>query len=572
MASRLRHDALIACALALLMTMAWAWSDRADLATLRLPDTDDVVRLQQIRDWLGGQRWGDLTQHRLGPLPGLPMHWSRLADLGPAAIIAALTPWIGIAGAELAAVLIWPGLLFAVALFLIARIARRVGGPDTVTAAVVVAAIAYPATTIFLPGRIDHHGLQMVLLLAAIAAILRGGGMRPALAGACVGLSLIVGLETLPILAALGGIVLWRWIDRGAGSAPATFGTGAIATLVVGRLLFASEAFAFPACDGFTASAFVAALILASALPVIALLAHRTRDRRGRIMVAVALVVPAATLALLRSPQCLSPYGAVDPQLAALWLRHVEEAQSVFAAPPATGFGYGGLALTGLLATAWQAYRRRSANWIALALLLGVALAVGMVQLRGACAAALLAAPGLGAWIAAARARGGGWLAAAWIGSAGMLYPLAAQALVRHPASTGAVGKARGDCGSPAAMTALTHLAPGTVMAPVDAGAWALAATRHRVLGAPYHRNAAGNLAVYRFYAATPRQAVPLAAALRVDYVMACAGLPGAADPHSIAAALTRGGGLPGFVVRARAGDGTTIFARERLSGAVPTP
>ena len=81
MASRLRHDALIACALALLMTMAWAWSDRADLATLRLPDTDDVVRLQQIRDWLGGQRWGDLTQHRLGPLPGLPMHWSRLADL-----------------------------------------------------------------------------------------------------------------------------------------------------------------------------------------------------------------------------------------------------------------------------------------------------------------------------------------------------------------------------------------------------------------------------------------------------------------------------------------------------------
>lgn len=289
-------------------------------------------------------------------------------------------------------------------------------------------------------------------------------------------------------------------------------------------------------------------------------------------MAAIGVAVPAAAFALLRSPQCLSPYGAVDPRLAALWLRHVEEAQSVFTAAPATSFGYCGLATVGLLATVWQAGKRRSADGIALAVLLGVALAVGMVQLRGACAAALLAAPGLGAMIVAARARGGGWLAVAWIGSAGMLYPLAAQAVVRDPVSSGAVGKARGDCGSPAAMAPLGRLTPGTVMAPIDAGAWTLAATRHRVLAGPYHRNAAGNLAAYAFYAATPQRAASIAAALRVDYVMACAGLPGAADPRSTAAALVGGHGPPGFVMRTRASDGTTIFARERLSGAVPTP
>lgn len=569
---RLRHDALLACALAVLMTLAWSWADRAHLAMLRLPDTDDVVRLQQIRDWLGGQRWSDLTQHRLGPAPGLPMHWSRLADLGPAAIVAALTPWTGTPHAELAAVIVWPGLLFAVALWLIARIARRVGGAGTAMTAIVVAALAYPATSLFLPGRIDHHNMQIVLLLAAILAMLDGRGRTAAIAGACIGASLIVGLETLPILATLGAVMLWRWVDTGAGRPLAAFGLGIGATLAAGRLLFAGDGFAFPACDGFTAAAFAAALVLALALPVVALAGRVAGDRRGRLVAMAIVVVPAAGLALLRSPQCLSPYGAVDPRLVALWLSQVEEAQSVLAAPPATSLGYLGLAAVGLAATLWQAYRRRSADWTMLALLLAVAVAIAAWQLRGAGAAAILSAPGLAALIAAARRRGGGWLAFAWIGSAGMVYPLAAQALTGPGAPVAPAGGARGDCGSPAAMTALATLPPGTVMAPVDAGAWALAATRHHVLAAPYHRNTAGNLAAYRFYAAPPAPAVRIAAAFHVDYVMACAGLPGAADPRSAAATLASGRGLPGFARRSVATDGTTIFARQRLSGAVPTP
>ena len=567
---RLRHDALVACALAVVLTVAWAWSDWANLSVLRLPDTDDVVRLQQIRDWLGGQNWHDLTQHRLGLAPGLPMHWSRLADLGPAAIIATLTPWAGAARAELIAVLVWPGLLFAVALLLVARIARRLGDPDTAVPAIVVAAIAYPATTVFLPGRIDHHNVQIVLLLAATLGLLTRTPRALATAGVCVGTSLIVGLEMLPILAALGAILLCRWIGDGEGTPLAAFGGGAATSLMAGRLLFASDAFAFPACDGFTASAFVAALLLALALPAIATAGLGARNGRRRILVAAMIAIPAAVLALLRSPQCLSPYGAVDPRLAALWLSHVEEAQSVLTAAPATSLGYCGVALAGLVATGWQACRRRSADWAMLAVLLAVALAIGMVQLRGACAAAMLAAPGLASLIATTRARGGARLAAAWIASAGMLYPLAARALIQSPLPVPASG--RGDCGSAAAMAALARLAPGTVMAPIDAGAWVLAATRHRVIAGPYHRNAAGNLLSYRFYAARPEQAAPIAAAAGADYVMACVGLPGAVDPHSVAAALADGSGLPGFVRRLDATDGTVIYARQRLSEAASTP
>ncbi len=44
-------------------------------------DNDDVMRLIEVRDLLGGQGWFDLMQYRLGLGDGTLMHWSRLIDL-----------------------------------------------------------------------------------------------------------------------------------------------------------------------------------------------------------------------------------------------------------------------------------------------------------------------------------------------------------------------------------------------------------------------------------------------------------------------------------------------------------
>ncbi|MGK4455559.1 hypothetical protein, partial [Klebsiella pneumoniae] len=87
-------------------------------------------------------------------------------------MITVLTPALGRHGAELATVIAWPALLFAAALLFVARVTRRVEPQADARAAIVIAALAYPATGIFVPGRIDHHGLQMVLLLGALAALL----------------------------------------------------------------------------------------------------------------------------------------------------------------------------------------------------------------------------------------------------------------------------------------------------------------------------------------------------------------------------------------------------------------
>ena len=47
---------------------------------------DDWARLLQVRAWLDGQAFWDVTQYRMNPPEGFSMHWSRLVDLPLAAV------------------------------------------------------------------------------------------------------------------------------------------------------------------------------------------------------------------------------------------------------------------------------------------------------------------------------------------------------------------------------------------------------------------------------------------------------------------------------------------------------
>src|SRR5437763_854664 len=44
-------------------------------------DTDDAMRMVQVRDLMAGQGWFDMIAHRLDPPDGLLMHWSRVVDV-----------------------------------------------------------------------------------------------------------------------------------------------------------------------------------------------------------------------------------------------------------------------------------------------------------------------------------------------------------------------------------------------------------------------------------------------------------------------------------------------------------
>ena len=95
--------------------IAIGWSNVLDR---RFPDPDDAMRLLQVRDWLAGQSWFDVTQYRLNLPFGAPMHWSRLVDLPIAAVILLFRPIFGADGGETAALIIVPLLTLGAAMLL----------------------------------------------------------------------------------------------------------------------------------------------------------------------------------------------------------------------------------------------------------------------------------------------------------------------------------------------------------------------------------------------------------------------------------------------------------------------
>ena len=86
---------------------------------------DDFMRMVQVRDWINGQNWYNLTQYRLDPPAGAVMHWTRLVDMPIGALVLGLAPFAGRAGAELLAAALWPLLMLLPTLALAGLIARR---------------------------------------------------------------------------------------------------------------------------------------------------------------------------------------------------------------------------------------------------------------------------------------------------------------------------------------------------------------------------------------------------------------------------------------------------------------
>ena len=513
--SRLNVAALV---LALPMCIAWTIGDWSNLIALNLPDTDDAMRLQQVRDWIAGQRFGDVSQHRLGG--GLKMHWSRISDVVLAAIMLGLRPLAGQHAAEVAAVILWPAIQFAALLLLVASIARRIA-PQAVGTALVLAALAYPASALFLPGRIDHHALQLLLVLVQLRALLARPGTTPGVvAGVAVAIGAAIGLETAPFAVVTCVILLFDWLrgHEGAGVRLSGFGLAIAAGLVVLMPLTGRGGL----CD--TVQPLIPVAIAGGlALSALGRLARHRWPWLAATIVALAIIGWPAVQPCLKGP-----YSGVDPLVQRLWLAQVAEAQPLLAAPLSSAIAYGGLLLVGLVASAYLTATRQGTWWRVIAYQ-AMAVLITLAQVRGAYVGAALAALPIAVLIGDARARSSlSMVLALWVAGTGLSWSLLAGAI--QPDQANAAGPS---CTRAGVIARLNALPPGLVMAGIDLGSYILAGTRHSVVAAPYHRNDAGNRDLYRFFLGAPDVAHAIAATWQVDYVVVCPGDLGALTPSS---------------------------------------
>jgi hypothetical protein len=531
--------------------------------------TDDAMRLVEVRDLIAGQDWFDLIQHRLDP-PGMAMHWSRVVDAPLAALILLLRPLLGGHGAEVATLMLWPTMLLGAALLLAAAIARRmVDGIHQHTvqiAAIMLAALSVPALIHFRAGAIDHHNAQMVLLLGFLFLLsgIERSYVAAGLAGLSASLSLAIGLEMLPAIAAACvatlGLLIWRGSDvsRQIGLFGATL-TGSSVLLAV--LLLPLHAFGAPVCDAFGAP-FLLLIAGGGVILVLVAAVDHWRSSLPARMAAAAITGAILLTAFFRLfPGCIaSPYAAVDPLVTSIWLDHVAETMSLptmLQLEPQKILGFYGFPVLTLVLSAMVMVRtapRFQFRWIVVFATLAALVGTSFWEMRGAAAATIVAAPILPASLASLwsiREPGRKLLIAALLASpasfaAGGLMARPLIDWVVQPKWTMAVQDATSSCRAVSSLVPLAQLARGRVMAPIDLGPGILAATDHSVFAAPYHRNNDGNRAMLNLMLADPAAARQMFSDRRVDYVVICAGSLEQADfvrlaPAGLAARLGRG-------------------------------
>jgi len=554
-----RGDALLAVAavaVSLLISAAQGFLKLAQPGT----DNDSVMRLVQVRDLIAGQGWLDLHQYRMGLDGGFLMHWSRLVDAPIAAIMVLLRPFVGPARAELAAQFAWPALLMGLSIWLLLRAARHFGGEAARFPALVLGAAALHFLYIFEPGSLDHHNLQLALVLAMAAGLLSGGVVPGLAAGVAAAASIAIGMETMPYVAAAGAVAALLFWLRGEDELPATAGFGfgmALGASVLLLFTVRPSQWSEAACDAYSGGQAGSAILAGLGLAALAhIFGQSARVRRlGALLV---LGIVSIGYVLLVYPQCLAePYGALPPALRRFWLDRVSEAQSLASLavndPGSAALYYVTPLIALALMVARVARNRAGRGEILLLPLLAAAFVVSVWQVRGAIFSTALAVLPLAAWVGTVRAEhmgrpsnaGSLRLIGAWLVSFNVVWALAvgqAAALVQaKPQSS-----ASNECEAAADFASLAALPPGTVLAISNVGAAILAFTDHRALSGPYHRNIAGNEAALNAMIGTPEAALDVVRHAKADYVAVCPGNPetemlAERAPHGLLARLLAG-------------------------------
>ena len=364
----------------------------------KLGDPDDAMRLLQVRDWLAGQGWFDVTQYRLNPPHGGPMHWSRLVDLPIAAVILLATPFFNQHGAETAALIGVPLLTLGVAMLVIHRIALRLMDELGALLAVVAAPLSLGAMTQMKILRIDHHGWQIVCALIALLAMLDDRPRRSgAIAGAAVAAWLNISIEGLPFAAAVGAWFAIEWLMNSSAARLKAYleMLALVSAALFGATHSPSSWFAYPHdvlniahIAGFAAAWLCVAAAARLRLP-------HPAARLG-VLVGTGIVTMGVLFAV--DPHFLQPpFASLDPLVKTLWYDRVQEGRPIWqlsSLDAAVSYAQPLVGLAGALLALWLTRGAERYRWAVFTYVLCEMTIAGAVVTREMTIASMIALPG----------------------------------------------------------------------------------------------------------------------------------------------------------------------------------
>ena len=545
--------------LACVQLLAQNWHDTA----LTLADTDDAMRLAQLRDWLGGQGWFDMNQPRVAG--GYESHWSRLIDAGLGGTLWVSGWFAEPALAERLMRTAWPMLWLLPTMAATAAIAWRIAGREAALIALLLAVVGLPAFHQFRPGRIDHHNVQIAL--SVLAATVWSDRVRWAAvaAGAVTGLAMAIGLECFPYLLVCGAAFAARFVIDLKARAASDYGLALAASSLAGFFVIVEpDHWARGVCDEIAINWTALTVVGGGGL---ALAGRFASDRMSaRLLHVVFAGATAISIFLVIEPRCLrGPYAMMDAAVWPIWLAHVREMKPLFslmAESPLTAIAiatFPAVALIAALVLARSRELRGDFAFLTATAAFVMAAVTTLAAIKASSYATWLGMPLVAAFalhlFATLRLQS--------------LVPRVAVGVLLTPAvlSLGAITIANaaglgaqdsfnraesGACFKTESYAALAQLPRGLIATGIDYGSFLLALTPHSVVAVPYHRLSAGILTAHAALASPPNQARDVLARVHADYVATCgvSGLRGRSASEREASLWGRlqAGAVPGWL------------------------
>lgn len=568
--------------LAWLATAGWLlyefWASTAGT----LFDTDDAMRLVEVRGFLAGHGWFDLAEPRLAPPAGYETHWSRLIDAGLAGLLVLFSQFVDAALAERLMRAVWPLLWLLPTMAAAAAIAWRLAGREAPLVVLAFVLFGLPAFQQFKPGRIDHHNVQIALAMLCVAATVWSDRLRWAAtsAGAFTALALATGLESLPYVAACGAALALRFLfDGGAGPVLVRYGAAlAAGTLAVFALTVSPDHWGRAACDAIAVNWAVPVVFAGLGLAAAAyLFADAGLPRRGAAVATVAAVAALAFVAI--EPRCLAgPFAMLEPAAKALWLAQVREMEPLLSfvrTAPVLGAWIVAFPFAALLALAVLMRApdcQRDVAFLLVGSVFALAVVTTLAAVKAYSYAMWFGMPLVAALVARSCETPLLRTGVARMAAALLLTPtvLSATAITIAQATT-RVPVERSDrqvCFANASYAAMASLPPGLVAANVDYGPFVLALTPHAAIAAPYHRLSEAIVTAHEIFARLPGEARRILTERRVTYLATCRDpRPRGLDETAAAASLwgrLQAGDVPDWLEPVRPVDGPIVMYRVR--------
>lgn len=484
------------------------------IRTLALGDTDDNMRLAQVRAWIDGQGWFDLRQYKLDPPEGYNIHWTRIVDLPIAALLLIFTPLVGSFTAQQVAVTVAPMFAFAAMLWWLILAIRRLVAPGAYILAFAILMCAQTTLFMWMPLRVDHHGWQLASLVLLVAGLAdpqqRRGGITVGLATA---LSLGIGLELIPSMALAGAAITMRWVwDRAQAERMLFYAIALSAGCAVAFGGFASYDNRKMVCDVLS-PVYLSSILLAGGM-LVGASRVKSDDRRVRLAIALAIGVVVAGFFVHFFPQCLGRPEQISPELEKMWFNNVREAKPIQQKGWNIAIDTAVLPVIGTLGAffaAWRAWRTEAFGpWMSVALLSLFSTAMLFWQSRYGPQAQLMGVFGAAAlgWVILPRLldSGSGLVRvlgtfAAFVLISGLGVQFATEQIKDMTAKPRTdrmkkVDTANGRCPTLRSLRSLSAVPASTMLTLVDFGPRLIAMTKHKAIAGPYHRNGAAILDV----------------------------------------------------------------------------